>query len=46
MGESSGIPERKVEVVEGDVSQPGLGMDPGDAGATAKSLDLVVNSAG
>jgi thioester reductase-like protein len=36
----------KVEVVEGDVSQPGLGLDEGTRGRLAKSLDLVVNSAG
>src|SRR5690348_12751563 len=36
----------KVEVVEGDVSQPGLGMDAITQERLAKSLDLVVNSAG
>jgi thioester reductase-like protein len=36
----------KVEVVEGDVSQPGLGMDPATQSRLEKSLDLVVNSAG
>jgi long-chain acyl-CoA synthetase len=38
--------KEKVEVVEGDVSQPGLGMDPETQARLAKSLDLVVNSAG
>ncbi len=38
--------KEKVEVVEGDVSQPGLGMDPETQARLHKSLDLVVNSAG
>ena len=38
--------KEKVEVVEGDVSQPGLGMDPETQARLAQSLDLVVNSAG
>src|SRR5580692_5206325 len=38
--------KEKVDVVEGDVSQPGLGMDPETQARLAKSLDLVVNSAG
>ena len=36
----------KVEVVEGDVSLPGLGLDEGTQARLAKSLDLIVNSAG
>src|SRR5580704_17844813 len=36
----------KVEVVEGDVGEPGLGLDAGTQTRLAKSLDLVVNSAG
>src|SRR6266567_4285118 len=36
----------KVEVVEGDVSSPGLGLDEGTQARLQKSLDLVVNSAG
>jgi thioester reductase-like protein len=36
----------KVEVVEGDVSLPGLGLDEVVQARLAKSLDLVVNSAG
>jgi thioester reductase-like protein len=36
----------KVEVVEGDVSQPGLGMNELVQARLARSLDLVVNSAG
>jgi long-chain acyl-CoA synthetase len=36
----------KVEVVEGDVSQPGLGLDPEVRKELAASVDLVVNSAG
>src|SRR6201990_2121671 len=38
--------KEKVEVVEGDVSQPGLGMDAETQARLKKSLDLVVNSAG
>jgi alcohol-forming fatty acyl-CoA reductase len=38
--------KEKVEVVEGDVSQPGLGLDEATQTRLAKSLDLVVNSAG
>lgn len=38
--------KEKVEVVEGDVSQPGLGMDEPTQERLAKSLHLVVNSAG
>ena len=36
----------KVEVVEGDVSLPGLGVDEATQARLAKSLDLIVNSAG
>jgi len=36
----------KVEVVEGDVSLPGLGLDEATQGRLQKSLDLIVNSAG
>jgi alcohol-forming fatty acyl-CoA reductase len=36
----------KIEVVEGDVSQPGLGLDDATQARLAKSLDLIVNSAG
>ncbi|HKW56403.1 MAG TPA: SDR family oxidoreductase [Candidatus Acidoferrum sp.] len=38
--------EQKVEVVEGDVSQAGLGMDEATRVRLAKTVDLVVNSAG
>jgi thioester reductase-like protein len=38
--------KEKVEVVEGDVSQPGLGLNEAMQTRLAKSLDLVVNSAG
>jgi hypothetical protein len=37
---------QKLEVVEGDVSQPGLGLDSAIQNRLAKSLDLIVNSAG
>jgi long-chain acyl-CoA synthetase len=36
----------KIEVVEGDVSQPGLGMDAETAARQQKELDLIVNSSG
>src|SRR6266446_4635967 len=36
----------KIDVVEGDVSQPGLGLGEGVRTRLAHSLDLVVNSAG
>jgi thioester reductase-like protein len=36
----------RVEVVEGDVSQPGLGMTPEMRAHLARTLDLVVNSSG
>ena len=36
----------RVEVVEGDVSQPGLGMAPESRAPLARQLDLVVNSSG
>jgi long-chain acyl-CoA synthetase len=38
--------EEKVEVVEGDVGLPGLGLDAATQTRLAKSLNLVVNSAG
>ena len=36
----------KIEVVEGDVSQPGLGLDPETAQRLKQDLDLIVNSSG
>jgi alcohol-forming fatty acyl-CoA reductase len=36
----------RVEVIEGDVSQPGLGIAPQIRARLARSLDLVVNSSG
>jgi Male sterility protein/haloacid dehalogenase-like hydrolase len=38
--------KEKIEVVEGNVSQPGLGLDDATQARLAKSLDLIVNSAG
>ena len=38
--------KEKVEAVEGDVSEPGLGLDAATQARLAKSLDLIVNSAG
>ena len=36
----------KVQVVEGDVTQPGLGLDSATAGLLREELDLIVNSSG
>ena len=36
----------KIDVVEGDVSQPGMGLDAETAGRLRKDLDLVINSSG
>ncbi len=36
----------RIEVVEGDVAQPGLGLDAETAARLARNLDLVVNSSG
>src|ERR1700731_2096405 len=38
--------KEKVEVVEGDVGEPGLGLDAATQARLAKSLELIVNSAG
>ena len=38
--------KEKVEVVEGDVSLPGLGLEEATQARLQKSLDLIVNSAG
>jgi len=38
--------QQKVEVVEGDVTQPGLGLDEEAAGRLRGELDLIVNSSG
>ena len=37
---------KKLEVVEGDVSQPDLGLSPENAARLKKELDLIVNSSG
>jgi len=36
----------KVEVVEGDVTQPGLGLSPEVSRRVQKNLDLIINSSG
>lgn len=36
----------RIEVVEGDVSQPGLGVDPETTARLGRTLDLIVNSSG
>src|SRR5207244_6554784 len=44
-----GLPQflrERVEVVEGDATQPGLGLDPGVAESLRNRLDLVINSYG
>jgi alcohol-forming fatty acyl-CoA reductase len=38
--------KEKVEVVEGDVSEPGLGLDADTQASLSRSLDVIVNSAG
>jgi long-chain acyl-CoA synthetase len=38
--------QSRVEVVEGDVCQPGLGLAPEVAQSLGKNLDLVINSSG
>jgi len=45
-GKLAAFLKEKVEVVEGDVSLPGLGLDEATQARLAKSLDLIVNSAG
>jgi thioester reductase-like protein len=36
----------RVEVIEGDVCQPGLGVAPGVSQSLQKNLDLIINSSG
>jgi thioester reductase-like protein len=36
----------RVEVIEGDVCQPGLGLGPGVSQSLQKNLDLIINSSG
>jgi long-chain acyl-CoA synthetase len=36
----------RIEVVEGDVSQPGLGLEPAVRERLARTLDVVINSSG
>jgi thioester reductase-like protein len=36
----------KIEVVEGDVTQPGIGLEPDLAGRLSAELDLIINSSG
>jgi long-chain acyl-CoA synthetase len=46
-GESlSAFLREKVEVVEGDVTQPGLGLSPEVARSLQKNLDVIINSSG
>jgi long-chain acyl-CoA synthetase len=42
----SGFLRDKVEVIEGDVTQEGLGVDPEIARSLQKNLDLIINSSG
>ena len=49
VGHGDGLPEflrEKVEVVEGDVTRPGLGLEPETAHRLQKNLDLIINSSG
>jgi long-chain acyl-CoA synthetase len=46
-GESLGaLLAEKIEVVEGDVSQPGMGLDPDVEARLRRELDLIINSSG
>ena len=45
-GELAAFLRKKVEVVEGDVSQPGLGLNAETQSRLARSLDIIANSAG
>jgi alcohol-forming fatty acyl-CoA reductase len=45
-GEFARFVSEKFEVVEGDISKPGLGLEEATRQRLARSLDLVVNSAG
>ena len=36
----------KIEVIEGDVTQPGLGLSPETASRLRRDLDLIINSSG
>ena len=36
----------RVEIIEGDVTEPGLGLDPGASEFLRKKLDLIINSSG
>jgi len=42
----AGFVSERVEVIEGDVSQPGLGIAPETRAQLERNLDLVVNSSG
>ena len=42
----AGFLKEKIEVVEGDVSQPGLGLDAATQARLQRSLDVIANSAG
>jgi thioester reductase-like protein len=41
-----GFLQERVEVVEGDISQPDLGLTPEASEALRKNLDLIINSSG
>ena len=44
--ELSGFLRARVEVIEGDVCQPGLGLEPDVCQSLQKTLDLIINSSG
>jgi thioester reductase-like protein len=49
VGDGDGLPEflrEKIEVVEGDVTRPGLGLEPETAHRLQKNVDLIINSSG
>jgi thioester reductase-like protein len=49
VGHADGLPDflrEKIEVVEGDVTRPGLGLEPETAHRLLKNLDLIINSSG
>ena len=38
--------KERVQVVEGDVTQSGIGLNPGDSGLLSSKLDVIINSSG
>ena len=44
--ELSGFLRARIDVIEGDVCQPGLGLEPDVCRSLQKTLDLIINSSG